>query len=301
MLDVAGLAAVGDGALDRGRRAGLQHLQDDARRGRTDVRNLPQRAVGLQQRLDRFFERQDRAGGALVAPHALLRLLDRGEVAQQRRDLAVQVHARAGARHQLILSIVCPDTFVANPRPAATVVVLRDSSGRAGGASGPPSRGQSFMGGAHVFPGGRVDASDHDGSPEWCDGVDGATAAAGGSGAAGRDRLSRRGGPRAVRGGRRAARARRRPAASSRSRAPTYHERFKRYRKDVHAGSRDACAPSSKREHLRLALDSLVLFAHWVTPPIDTRQFDTRFFMSRVPPDQTPAHDEAETTRQRAG
>jgi len=51
-----------------------------------------------------------------------------------------------------------------------------------------------------------------------------------------------------------------------------------------------------EREHLRLALDSLMLFAHWVTPPIDTRQFDTRFFLSRVPPDQTPAHDETETT-----
>jgi hypothetical protein len=51
-----------------------------------------------------------------------------------------------------------------------------------------------------------------------------------------------------------------------------------------------------EREHLRLALDSLVLFAHWVTPPVDTRQFDTRFFLSRVPPDQTPAHDETETT-----
>ena len=51
-----------------------------------------------------------------------------------------------------------------------------------------------------------------------------------------------------------------------------------------------------EREGLRLALDALVLFAHWVTPPIDTRQFDTRFFMTRVPPDQTPAHDDTETT-----
>ena len=51
-----------------------------------------------------------------------------------------------------------------------------------------------------------------------------------------------------------------------------------------------------EREGLRLALDALVLFAHWVTPPIDSRQFDTRFFMTRVPPQQTPAHDETETT-----
>jgi hypothetical protein len=39
-----------------------------------------------------------------------------------------------------------------------------------------------------------------------------------------------------------------------------------------------------------------VLFAHWVTPPIDTRQFDTRFFVTRVPANQWPAHDETETT-----
>src|SRR5207247_5942753 len=73
------------------------------------------------------------------------------------------------------------------------------------------------------------------------------------------------------------------------------HERFKRYRKEVHAGSATMRA-IVEGEHLRLALDSLVLFAHWVTPPIDTRQFDTRFFLSRVPPHQTPAHDETETT-----
>jgi len=51
-----------------------------------------------------------------------------------------------------------------------------------------------------------------------------------------------------------------------------------------------------RREHLHLALDELAYFAHWVTPPVDTRQFDTRFFMTRVPPHQTPAHDDTETT-----
>src|SRR6478672_243579 len=60
----------------------------------------------------------------------------------------------------------------ANPRPAATVVVLRDSS------AGPEvfmvrrHEGTAFMGGAHVFPGGRVDAADGDADAGWCDGID---------------------------------------------------------------------------------------------------------------------------------
>jgi 8-oxo-dGTP pyrophosphatase MutT (NUDIX family) len=192
------------------------------------------------------------------------------------------------------LSIVCADTFVANPRPAATVVVLRD------GPAGPEvflvrrHEGMSFMGGAHVFPGGRVDASDHDGSPEWCDGVDSAT-----------QRLAALAPRDAIAYYIAAARelfeeagvllARDEAGGFISLAGADVHERFKRYRKDVHSGSSSMRA-IVEGEHLRLALDSLVLFAHWVTPPIDTRQFDTRFFLSRVPPAQTPAHDEAETT-----
>jgi len=73
------------------------------------------------------------------------------------------------------------------------------------------------------------------------------------------------------------------------------HARFKQYRSDVHKGAATLRA-IVEREGLRLAVDSLMLFAHWVTPPIDRRQFDTRFFVARVPPEQTPAHDETETT-----
>ena len=31
--------------------------------------------------------------------------------------------------------------------------------------------GTAFMGGAHVFPGGRVDAADRDADDSWCDGI----------------------------------------------------------------------------------------------------------------------------------
>src|SRR5204863_6418899 len=73
------------------------------------------------------------------------------------------------------------------------------------------------------------------------------------------------------------------------------HDRFMNYRHDVH-GSRRTLRSIVEAEQLRLALDALVSFAHWVTPPVDTRRFDTRFFVARVPPEQTPAHESAEST-----
>jgi hypothetical protein len=39
-----------------------------------------------------------------------------------------------------------------------------------------------------------------------------------------------------------------------------------------------------------------VHYAHWVTPPLDIRRFDTRFFVTRVPPQQAPVHDDHEAT-----
>src|SRR6185312_17393343 len=68
----------------------------------------------------------------------------------------------------------CP-VIAANPRPAATVVVMRDSP------AGPEvfmvrrHQGTAFMGGSHVFPGGRVDPGDRGtADASWCDGVDAA-------------------------------------------------------------------------------------------------------------------------------
>ena len=192
------------------------------------------------------------------------------------------------------MTTASPDPIVANPRPAATVVVLRD------GPAGPEvfmvrrHEGTAFMGGAHVFPGGRVDAADRDADETWCDGTAHAARQLDGLPpadalafhvAAARELFEEAGVLLA-----------RHPDGDFVSLAGAAdHDRLKQDRARVHEATTTLRAVI-EREHLHLALDALVLFAHWVTPPIDNRQFDTRFFMTRIPPHQTPAHDETETT-----
>lgn len=45
-----------------------------------------------------------------------------------------------------------------------------------------------------------------------------------------------------------------------------------------------------------ITIDDLHPFAHWVTPEIETRRYDTRFFIARMPDGQIARHDESETT-----
>jgi 8-oxo-dGTP pyrophosphatase MutT (NUDIX family) len=187
-----------------------------------------------------------------------------------------------------------PGPISANPRPASTVVLLRDSS------RGPEvflvrrHEGTAFMGGAHVFPGGRVDDADRDGDEAWCDGIDDAVGQLSGVDrtdalayhvAAVRELFEEAG----------VLLARDADGRTIALASPDAHARFRQYRADIHDG-RSTLRAVVERERARLALDALVHFAHWVTPPIDVRQFDTRFFATRAPLDQTPAHDETETT-----
>ena len=48
--------------------------------------------------------------------------------------------------------------------------------------------------------------------------------------------------------------------------------------------------------NVTIAIDDLILFAHWVTPQIETRRYDTRFFLTRMPAGQTARHDAGEMT-----
>ena len=48
--------------------------------------------------------------------------------------------------------------------------------------------------------------------------------------------------------------------------------------------------------NVRVGVDDLVPIAHWVTPAIEIRRFDTRFFLALMPEGQEARHDEGEMT-----
>ena len=71
-------------------------------------------------------------------------------------------------------------------------------------------------------------------------------------------------------------------------------ERFRVHRKAVDSGDLrliEVC----ELEHLRLAVDQIHYFSHWITPVGPPRRYDTRFFVAAAPAEQVPLHDDRET------
>jgi 8-oxo-dGTP pyrophosphatase MutT (NUDIX family) len=121
---------------------------------------------------------------------------------------------------------------VATPRPAATVVVVREAGEGFEVLMVRRNDAVAFMGGAYVFPGGRVDDNEL-----------------------------------------------------------------------AHAGDDDALAyrlaavrELEEEAGVRVDASALVLIAHWVTPEIEARRYDTRFFLVLMPQGQDARHDQSETT-----
>jgi 8-oxo-dGTP pyrophosphatase MutT (NUDIX family) len=151
------------------------------------------------------------------------------------------------------------------------------------------------MGGAYVFPGGRVDAADRQAvDEEWCDGIGWAMSQltslppderVSHHVAAARELFEEAG----------VLLARDAAGRFVSTVSPAAADRFMRDRRDVHAGRR-TLREVVTGEHVKLALDSLTVCGHWVTPPLDTRRFDTWFFVARMPAEQAAAHDETEHT-----
>ena len=75
---------------------------------------------------------------------------------------------------------------------------------------------------------------------------------------------------------------------------PDIAARFDGHRREVDSGERrlvEVC----ELEKLRLAVDRIHYFSHWITPVGVVRRYDTRFFVTAAPAEQVPLHDDRET------
>jgi 8-oxo-dGTP pyrophosphatase MutT (NUDIX family) len=177
-------------------------------------------------------------------------------------------------------------------RPAATVLLLRDCDRGIEVLLLRRTTRAVFSPGAHVFPGGALDDADSGEAIAQCCGSFG-------DGEASSALALPRGGlafyVAAVRecfeeAGVLLARDR-----DTGGRFTMAHDEFVAARRRVHRDA-SAFAELCARERLELAVDQLLPFGHWVTPPGGPRRFDTRFFITRAPLDQEAMHDEHETT-----
>ena len=172
----------------------------------------------------------------------------------------------------------------AQPRDAATVVLLRDAAKRGRGMEVylvKRSRTVDFMAGAHVFPGGRLDKND---SAATACALLSATAAT---------LQARLGEPLP------AMQAAGLYVAAIRE---TFEEAgllFGRFAAGWSTGdARAAVAGGAQFATLMERIDAaaLVPWARWVTPEISPRRFDARFFLARTPAGQEPRVDGHEAT-----
>ena len=187
-----------------------------------------------------------------------------------------------------------PDVPVA-PRPAATIVLLRDGHGGMEVLLMRRSRRAGFVPGAYVFPGGRVDSSDAlPAIISLLDDLDPDTA---------RDRLEHHGEPPAIAYylaalreafeetgimvGLRADGS----APPTAAEDPSVDEI-----RDALMGDRIGFDEAIARLKCRIAGDAIEYIAHWITPEPEPRRYDTRFFAAKVRSGATPIVDPREMT-----
>ena len=183
--------------------------------------------------------------------------------------------------------------MAATPVPAATVILLRD------GAISPEvlllerHAKSDFLPDLYVFPGGRVDDGDRDladrVTPIASAGADGSFAdlepelAHAYTVAAIRETFEEAGLLLARRRG------------EDKLIDAAHAQRLARHRLDVQGGVTSFRA-LVEDEDLLIAADLLGVHAHWITPEMVPRRFDTFFFSAPAPPGQLAAHDGIEST-----
>lgn len=76
---------------------------------------------------------------------------------------------------------------------------------------------------------------------------------------------------------------------------PSVSARFSDYREKLQTGD-ISLSEVAERENLVFPMQWLGYFAHWITPFMESKRYDTRFFVCLAPAHQEPLHDERETT-----
>lgn len=177
----------------------------------------------------------------------------------------------------------------ATPRPASATVMARER--RAGGIEVFMVRRHvrsEFVPDVYVFPGGSVKAADRE--AEQAPGVclpagDGPTTLGTGFRAAAiRELFEEAGALVALREG------------APLTVAPDDLPRLASYRAALNAKAA-TLLEVAQRESLTLATDTLLHWAHWITPEAWPKRFDTHFFLVEAPEGQEPAHDDLEVTQ----
>jgi 8-oxo-dGTP pyrophosphatase MutT (NUDIX family) len=168
-------------------------------------------------------------------------------------------------------------------RPAATIMLLRDGPEGIEVFMVVRHHAAAFAAGALVFPGGRVEESDHDIATENCPNPDRLdTEALAFRIAAIRETFEECGVLLA------------RPVGSDQLIDADTLERLEdQHRAALNAGSIgfDAVLGS---EGLQPAPDLLVHFAHWITPTHQPKRYDTHFFLAEAPAEHLAVHDGGE-------
>jgi glyoxylase-like metal-dependent hydrolase (beta-lactamase superfamily II)/8-oxo-dGTP pyrophosphatase MutT (NUDIX family) len=154
------------------------------------------------------------------------------------------------------------------PRPAATLILLRDGAGGVEVLMMQRSKSSVFLGGAYVFPGGSLDATDEGGDDPL----------AAYRVAAVRECFEEAG-------------------------VLLLHEKNGKPISAKRAESLAHCRSKPfpeilKNEGLQVPHSEIAYYAHWITSPGGPRRFDTRFFVAAAPEGQEGSHDANEAVHQ---
>jgi 8-oxo-dGTP pyrophosphatase MutT (NUDIX family) len=178
-----------------------------------------------------------------------------------------------------------PPATPVTARPAATIVLLRDGDGAADVLLMRRHQGSGFVPGAWVFPGGRVDPADS--GPALHERIRGLRSApvppAPFWTAAVRELFEETGVLLA------------RDGAGAWAPDATESRRMAALRHDLMEGSATLLDVLESAD-LTLDLEGTVHAAHWITPVVERRRYDTHFFAAALPPGRTVSVDPREMT-----